>query len=353
MTTRHSRLESDPITTLIWSFAQMRIEDSAEQTHNHTDLHTPKDNKTAEDRLAAIRALKQGLPPPNCGFMTLPLELRLMIYRDALITTSMLSQRDISHYIMGWQDETLPSFLNAFPGLRAEAFHTVLEINIVQLEPYLGMFSMIAPYEVRHGLVPSDQGCLRLRHALIDFVLRPETIDTAAQDVALTMKALPRCQNLDQITFRFLCDGVDVDLGNLGIPNGSLKKKLPRRKMLTLTLEVVAPTWTMESATWVTQWFLDLLGLERAATGQRRPYKGYGPLALWPRRGTEHYISTSRAELEERGGGICLLVRRRWFEWGKWEEKEAEKPGFLAIPQHDLDWDKVPSKNGVDISKKE
>lgn len=102
--------------------------------------------------------------------------------------------------------------------------------------------------------------------------------------------------------------------------------------MLTVTLEIVAPRWSMaEQPNHVVQWFLDLLGLET--------YKEYGPDALWPEREFEGNISKLQTDLEQRGGGICLLVRRKWFEWGEWHEPKRQFPLFLAIPQQDLRWD--------------
>lgn len=291
----------------------MRIEDSAEQTHNHTDLHTPNDNKTAEDRLAALRALKQGLPPPNCGFMTLPLELRLMVYRDGLITTSNLSQRVISHYIMGWQENSLPRLLNVFPGLRPEALHTLLEVNCVKLEPFFGIFSLLTSYEMRHGLQISDEGCSRLRHAVIDFKLTPLPLDAASQNLILSMKALKRCINLKELTIRFGCDIIrplwrfQQILSEVDVQHGLLKASLPRRKMLTLSLEIMDTAWSGIGDVTVIGWLLmDLLGLEKNRQFDYRHYRGHRPM---PKRMTEDQLNSARAKLEQQGG-MLLRVQR-------------------------------------------
>ena len=101
---------------------------------------------------------------PN--FMTLPLELRLMIYEFALSTDEVLEHKHVRSIISS-NPVSLPTILKLDFNTKAALYPKFLKLNKVLFSPVWTYGSSIKSWEARHGLRDTDEGLSCIRHVVL------------------------------------------------------------------------------------------------------------------------------------------------------------------------------------------
>lgn len=134
--------------------------------------------------------------PLVARFFSLPSELRRIIYGHAVTVDFILDIRFLDACLEDDCSITrMPSLVRDDSVLRAKLFHTMLEVNTVQLSDLVVCGQSIARFEREHALVDSDGGFKRVHHAVIGPY--PHVHNSIPKD---DMERLARCTRLQSLT---------------------------------------------------------------------------------------------------------------------------------------------------------
>lgn len=301
--------------TLTDKFAEMRLGNDP----------TNSDEAAADSRLLSLQTWQQGLPPPHKSFMTLPRELRFMVYRHALCNNSPVHQLDILAYVMNRRHKALPSLLNVFRGLRPEALHVFLEVNVIYLDTFSSFFFSFTSYELQHNLTPSNHSFSRIQEAIIGFKLTWEASEVPLESHLPQLRLLQKCTNLRKLIIQFDTAG-DEALWAFCSLNQSLKPLFPHVNALTVCFDVVGRK-TLDDLL-LAETLLGLIGIEVVlhikCTCEANSLSAANCECdlIDPHWYNLDPAPLSDAELQEtldRGDpAIYVCVRRTLFENGKW-----------------------------------
>ena len=159
---------------------------------------TDDQTTASENGLIVINADLPRNPPlsgraklKQATFMSLPIELRLIIYQYAMTTSHLWTAFDMVSYVLGQRSNLMPIFLLLDAKMRGALFHEFLKVNYFDLEKS-DMNRCVAGYERRHNLEDSD-GLLRcIRYGYFQLFKSMTSIPSLREEYPL----ISRCKNL-------------------------------------------------------------------------------------------------------------------------------------------------------------